>query len=278
MVAIFWGTSYGLTKGALVYTSVLLFLCIRFSITFLCMVPFVINDFRMGRNNDWTVAVPTGLILSAIFFCEVFGVLYTSASKAAFLISLSVIMTAFAELFINHRRISNRLLLLAVFSVVGVVMLTSKQSINLSLNRGDCLILLAAILRALMVTTTKRLTDGKDITTTTLTALQSLVVAACSMIAALVFLPRSEFTLPVVGEFWIVIVYLVLFCTLFAFYVQNFAVRKTSPTRVSLLMGSEPLFGALFAIIWLQESLTILQVVGGVIIFFCVIVTSLTEA
>jgi len=278
LVAIFWGTSYGLTKGALAYTSVLLFLCIRFSITFLCMLPLVINDFRKGYNNDWTIAFPTGFILSAIFFCEVFGVLYTSASKAAFLISLSVIMTAFAELFINKRRISNRLLLVAVFSVVGVVLLTSKQSIHLSLNRGDCLILLAAILRALMVTTTKRLVDGKDITTATLTALQSLIVAGCSMLAALVFLPRTEFTLPVVGEFWVIVAYLVLFCTLFAFYVQNYAVRKTSPTRVSLLMGSEPLFGALFAIIWLQESLTVLQVVGGVIIFFCVIVTSLTKA
>ena len=277
MVAIFWGTSYGLTKSALLYTSVLLFLCIRFSITFLCMLPFVVNDFRRGRNKDWLVAFPTGFILSAIFFCEVFGVFYTSASNAAFLISLSVIMTALAELFINQQRISRRLLMLALCSVAGVWLLTSKESVSFSLNIGDYLILLAALLRAIMVTSTKRLTNGKAITTTTLTALQSLVVASCSLTAALIFLPRSEFALPLVGGFWIIIVYLVLFCTLFAFYVQNYSVRKTSPTRVSLLMGSEPLFGGLFAAIWLQESLTALQVFGGLIIFICVIVTSLTE-
>ena len=68
--------------------------------------------------------------------------------------------------------------------------------------------------------------------------------------------------------------YLVLFCTLFAFYVQNYAVRRTSPTRVSLLMGSEPLFGAIFAMVWLQESLTALQLLGGALILFSVIVTS----
>ncbi|POF53494.1 DMT family transporter, partial [Vibrio vulnificus] len=66
----------------------------------------------------------------------------------------------------------------------------------------------------------------------------------------------------------------VLFCTLFAFYVQNYAVRRTSPTRVSLLMGSEPLFGAIFAMVWLQESLTSLQLLGGALILFSVIVTS----
>ncbi|POF59183.1 EamA family transporter, partial [Vibrio vulnificus] len=52
LVAVFWGTSYGLTKSALVYTSVLLFISIRFSITFLCMLPVVIRDFRQGLNKD----------------------------------------------------------------------------------------------------------------------------------------------------------------------------------------------------------------------------------
>ncbi|WP_262270960.1 hypothetical protein [Microvirga sp. HBU65207] len=32
-----------------------------------------------------------------------------------------------------------------------------------------------------------------------------------------------------------------------AFYVQNAAIRGSTPTRVGLLMGTEPLFGLLFA-------------------------------
>lgn len=277
LVAIFWGTSYGLTKSALVFTSVLVFISIRFSITFLCMLPVVIRDFRRGLNKDWKIALPTGLILSAIFFCEVFGVSQTSASNAAFLISLSVILTAFAELIINKKRVSNTLWLLTVCSVVGVLLLTSNQGIELSLNSGDYFILAAALLRALMVTLTKRFTEGKEITTSTLTSLQSLVVACVAIVCALTYLPASEFIIPTDAEFWITVAYLVLFCTLFAFYVQNYAVRRTSPTRVSLLMGSEPLFGAIFAMVWLQESLTTLQVVGGLLILFSVIVTSTKE-
>lgn len=278
LVAIFWGTSYGLTKSALAYTSVLLFISIRFSITFLCMLPVVIRDFRRGLNKDWKIAIPTGFILSAIFFCEVFGVSQTSASNAAFLISLSVILTAFAELLINKKKISNTLWMLTVCSVVGVLLLTSDKGVELSLNSGDYFILTAAVLRALMVTMTKRFTEGKEITTSTLTSLQSLVVALVAIVCAMTYLPAAEFSIPTSIEFWMTISYLVLFCTLFAFYVQNFAVRRTSPTRVSLLMGSEPLFGAIFAMAWLQESLTTVQVIGGALILFSVVVTSTRES
>lgn len=278
LVAVFWGTSYGLTKSALVYTSVLVFISIRFSITFLCMLPVVIRDFRRGLNKDWKIAIPTGFILSAIFFCEVFGVSQTSASNAAFLISLSVILTAFAELIINKKRVSNTLWMLTLCSVVGVLMLTSNQGIELSLNTGDYFILAAALLRALMVTLTKRFTEGKEITTSTLTSLQSLVVASVAIVCAVTYLPAAEFVIPTSTEFWITVAYLVLFCTLFAFYVQNYAVRRTSPTRVSLLMGSEPLFGAIFAMVWLQESLSVVQVIGGALILFSVIVTSTKES
>jgi len=278
LVAVFWGTSYGLTKSALVYTSVLVFISIRFSITFLCMLPVVIRDFRRGLNKDWKIAIPTGFILSAIFFCEVFGVSQTSASNAAFLISLSVILTAFAELIINKKRVSNTLWMLTLCSVVGVLLLTSNTGIELSLNTGDYFILTAALLRALMVTLTKRFTEGKEITTSTLTSLQSLVVACVAIVCAVTYLPATEFVIPTSTEFWITVAYLVLFCTLFAFYVQNYAVRRTSPTRVSLLMGSEPLFGAIFAMVWLQESLNLVQVAGGALILFSVIVTSTKES
>ena len=57
--------------------------------------------------------------------------------------------------------------------------------------------------------------------------------------------------------------YLVLACTLFAFFAQNYAIKRSSPTRVGLLMGSEPAFGALFASLWLGERIPALGWVGG---------------
>ena len=275
LVAVFWGTSYGLTKLALLQASVLIFILIRFSITFLCMLPVMIRDFRRGLNKDWSTAIPSGLILSAIFFCEVYGVSQTTASNAAFLISLSVILTAFAEMIINKGKISKWLWGMSCCSITGVLLLTGQSESSFSFNVGDSFILLAALLRAMMVTLTRRFSLGRSITTSTLTALQSLVVAIIALIFVTLYLPQNQILLPTNSEFWLIIAYLVVFCTLFAFYVQNYAVRRTSPTRVSLLMGSEPLFGAIFAAIWLQEYLGFTQIVGGSLILLSVIITSI---
>jgi drug/metabolite transporter (DMT)-like permease len=101
------------------------------------------------------------------------------------------------------------------------------------------------------------------------TAVQSGVVAFGSAAAAWLFAPRQWQALPALSghaTFWAYIAYLVLACTLFAFFAQNFAIKRSSPTRVSLLMGSEPAFGALFACIWLGERISTAAWVGGTLI------------
>jgi len=92
-----------------------------------------------------------------------------------------------------------------------------------------------------------------------------------------VLLTQGESTMgqiPTEPVFWWLMAYLVLFCTLFAFFVQNYAVRQTSPARVAILMGSEPLFGAVFAMAWLGEVLTGLQALGALLILVSVILAS----
>jgi drug/metabolite transporter (DMT)-like permease len=81
--------------------------------------------------------------------------------------------------------------------------------------------------------------------------------------------------LPTAPAFWTGCLYLVLFATLFAFFVQNHVLRRSSPTRVSLLMGSEPLFGALFAMIWLDEQLSPQAWLGGLLIVAALLCTCL---
>lgn len=276
LVAIFWGTSYGLTKQALVYTSVMMFIALRFSITFLSLLPIAVRDAQIGRSKDWKVALPTGIILATIFLFEVAGVFNTSASKAAFLISLSVIFTALLEMCMNKKLISKTLFMLIISSVIGVFLLTSSNSVEMELNRGDYFILVAAMLRSVMVITTKKITQGKQISNITLTCVQSFVVAA-SAICVMIFSDNMAFSIPMSSEFWSIIIYMVLCCTLFAFFVQNHAVRQLSLTKVSLLMGSEPLFGAIFAVIWLNESLSMIQILGGGIIFISVMVASMSK-
>ncbi|MFC6142544.1 EamA family transporter [Paraburkholderia silvatlantica] len=51
-----------------------------------------------------------------------------------------------------------------------------------------------------------------------------------------------------------------------ALFVQNQAVSRSTQTRVALLMSSEPVFGALFASVWLGERASLLTPTGGGVI------------
>lgn len=260
LVALIWGTSYGVAKQAIAYYPVLGFLASRFLLTFLLLSPAL----RKLNSATLRAGLPVGLILLAIFLCETYGVAHTSASNAAFLISLCIVLTPFAEWGLLRRRPDGNALLMTLLSLGGAWLLTG--GVTATFNLGDGLMLLAALLRACGVCLIKKLTDGKKLSSLTLTAVQSGVVGLGSLLLALTVLPGGLPALPAAPRFWGNTVYLVLFATLFAFFAQNYALRRSSPTRVALLTGSEPVFGALFATLWLNEHLNPVAWAGGALI------------
>lgn len=271
LTAIFWGTSYGITKEALIYTSVLAFLVIRFGLTSLLLMPNYWKDAQKGLTKDWKYALPTGVILLCIFLAETYGIFHTTASKAAFLISLCVLMTPFIEAITTKQWPPKSIIGFALLSVVGVLLLTQKElgqtSLNsdfiFTLNMGDYCILLAALLRACMVVSTQVLLKGKRLSALNITSIQANVVTAGALVIFMIIDVKISDLVPMEWHFWSLAFYLVIFCTIFALFAQNYGVKHTTPSRVALLTGSEPAFGALFAFAWLGETLSLIQLIGG---------------
>lgn len=270
LVAVIWGSSYTVAKQALWFYPVLGFLAIRFGLTFFLLLP----QLRGGGRRAIRPGLPLGVVMLGIFLCETWGVMLTSASNAAFLISLCVVFTPFVEWAMLRQRPSNLLFVACALSLTGVWLLTGGMAI--SLNMGDGLMLAAAVLRAVLVCLTRRLTAGLEVPPLALTAVQSGVVASGCLVLGF-SLPDGLPALPQSPAFWAAALYLVGFATLFALYVQNLALGRTSATRVSLLMGSEPLFGAIIAGLWLGERLGLQGWIGGLLIIaatFCALWSS----
>ena len=262
-VAVVWGTSYGVVKSALFFYPVLGLIALRFGITFLLLSPALkaLRDLPKDRIRG---LLGTGTLLLGIFLCETYGVMHTRAANAAFLISLCVVFTPLVEWALLKRRPTRMEWSAVGLSMVGA-MLLAKQG-EWVFNVGDALILLAAVLRALQVCQLKRVTQDTRIPALTITAVQAGVVALGSALLVIVFVPSPMDALIAIkdaGIFWSYVGYLVLACTLFAFFAQNYAIKRSSPTRVALLMGSEPLFGALFAVLWLGEGVSVQGWMGG---------------
>lgn len=108
LVAVIWGSSYAVTKQALLFYPVLGFIAVRFTLTFLLLLPALTRQgWRAVRAG-----VPLGLVLLAIFLAETQGVLLTSASNAAFLISLFVIFTPLVDWLLFRGQVDRGLLVL----------------------------------------------------------------------------------------------------------------------------------------------------------------------
>jgi len=266
-VAMIWGSSYALTKQALVFYPVLGFIALRFGITFVLLLPVLLREWREVAP----LALPLGVGLLGIFLCEINGVALTSASNAGFLIALFVLFTPFAEWLLLGERPRTQVLAACAVSLLGVWLLCG--GIDLHLGLGDALMIAAALLRAGLVCLTRRLCQRRQASALAITAAQSGVVTVGCLVLAQFGggLPA----LPGAPAFWAATLFLVLFATLLAFVVQNHALRRASPTRVMLLMGSEPLFGALFAALLLGERLSPLAWLGGLLIVVAALWASL---
>ena len=273
LIAAIWGSSYSVVKTALSWYPVAGVIAIRFLLTALLLAPYWLRLPTAQRRLTLAVAMPTSLGLLAIFFAETAGVAHTSAGNAAFLVSLCLLLTPPVEWAWFGRRPAAKLWLAALVSLVGTWLLTGLAGGGL--NGGDALMLLAALIRAFQTCLTTRLMRGKAVDSLGVTAAQGLMVGVGAL-AALV-LSIDVPALPTAGAFWLALAYLTIFCTLFAFWAMNRALAQSSPTKVALLLGSEPLWGALFAVFWLGEPLGPAGWLGGLMIAGAAVWVSVPE-
>jgi Predicted membrane protein len=73
------------------------------------------------------------------------------------------------------------------------------------------------------------------------------------------------------------ILFLSLLAKAFAFLMQLYAAKITSPTRVGLLLSLEPAFAAIFAVTIMGETLGLLQAIGSRIIICTALLGRIAE-
>lgn len=262
-VAIVWGASYPITKSALAYAPVLVLIFYRFVVTAGVMSLAARRELAVAARGDILRAALLGVILAAIFISEIAGVALTSATNAALIISLCTLFTPFLDHGLSHRLPPPIVVSGAMVACIGVGLLVGSLT---GWTLGDGLILLAAALRAVMVVSTKRLMSARSLSSVALTAVQATTVAAVALVILIMTRDLGALAVHADAGFWGRVAFLSLFCTVAAFYVQNSAVRRTSPTRVGFLMGTEPLFGFALAHILLSEPVTSRAVLGAALI------------
>lgn len=269
LVALVWGSSYLSAQTATSALPVLVVLFVRYALSALACLGLVAagrgkrqergRGGRLWTREEVRAGLPLGLTQAAVLVVETYGVAHTTAANAGLIISLTIVLTPLLDRAGHPGGLPPAFYAAAGVCVLAVGLLMSGNGFHAP-RLGDLLMLGAALIRAGHVALVGRLTAGRPIRPLQLTTLQTVIGTALFLPAAapeLSTLTRAD------SGTWTQLLYLALFCSVFAFLAQTWAVQRTSASRASLLLGTEPIWAAAIGIALGGEHLTPLTALGA---------------
>lgn len=268
LVALFWGSTYFLTKMAVAELEPFNLTALRFGTAFIITALFFFKRIRKADRTVIKYSIILGVLAVIAVLSMTFGVQYTTASNAGFLISLSVVMIPLISVVVLKKKIKAKLLLSVVLATIGIVCLTLNE--QLTINKGDILCILCATSFAVQVLIMERIPKSAD--SVAIGTLQLGITAVVNFILSF-FL--ENFTVPSDLKVWGVIVILGVFCTAFCYIIQIYALKNTSAIQAGIILSLEPVFSAIFAYIFLGELLSKQGYIGAILLFISVILAGI---
>lgn len=255
--------SFLFTKIGMESIAIFNLLGIRFTLAFLLLAALFWRRLIHCRART----VFRGMLLGGAFFsimtAELMGLRTTSTSTTAFLENTAVVFVPLFEAALQRRFPDQRIVINVGVASLGIALLTLQSS--LSLTQGEAFCILAAVLYALSIILTDRLSKRDD--ALMLGILEVGFMGLFGILAAFIFeTPR----LPSGGIEWGLILALAVVCTGFGFTLQPVAQNYTSSERAGLYCALNPVFAALLGSIFLHEQLGFRGVVGSILVLSAV--------
>ena len=240
----------------------------RFWIGTLCLGALVHKKLRQISRRLLLCGLLCGTLLFFSFFILTFGLEFTTPANSAFLSASSVMLVPFISWVLLKIRPERKVFIGCFLCLLGVAVLSLQLDGGIHFTVGDGLTLLSAVFFSLYTCTVAKISAGLD--APLFTFVQLLITAVWSTIT----LPISGADFSVIGQNRLslgAVIFLGLFNTGLCYLIQIVAQKSRPPTRVSLILSSESLFGAVFSVLAGYDPFSIRLVVGGCIMMFSIL-------
>lgn len=262
-----WGTSFVATKFALTGFAPMAVVFIRMAVGSAILLPFVARipkpDYRPG---DWKYLALLSLLMPCLYYlAEGYALNLTTSAQAGVVSAIVPLLVAVgARLFlaedVSLRTVAGLLLSLAGVAALSLGGKSAASAPNPAL--GNTLEVLAMISSAGYMLVLKHLSSRYD--PWLLTGLMSAVGTLFFLPGALLSHPATWLAAPLSA--WLGAAYLGCFVTLGAFGLYNVAVTKMPASRAAMSVNLVPFVAVAAGWLVLGESLSLLQITGGVVI------------
>ena len=260
IVTLIWGVSIAAVKGLLGYATPLTSVAIRFGLAGLVLVPALRGLTRAEFRG--------GLIIGVVFGIGVafqnLGLAQTTASRSAYIVALSTLLTPVLSALILGHKPSSRLVVRLLIAMGGVFLLTAPGGSLADLNRGDLLTLVASVFYAGQIVAVGYFATGAS--TRRLIGIQLLMTAGMSLLLSPALeTPSFHFT-----PMAIALVAFLSASSLTTFSLQIRAQRVVTSSEAALVYTFEPVVTAATSYLAFGETLGPVQWLGGLVILVAV--------
>lgn len=269
LTALIWGSAFVVMKSSVELIPPTYLLALRFTVAAAALGILFFPLVRRTTRLDFKCGTVLGALLFVSYFLQTYGLKYTTASKNAFITTLYVILVPFINWGVNRLRPGRNNLVAAAAAVVGLGLITLDG--DLGINRGDLLTLVCSIAFSLHMVFIARYT--KDRNPLLMTFFQMAVSAVLSWCAAPLLeggFPAAALASPGILPG---ILYLGLGSSMLGFLLQTVGQKYLSANTSSILLSFESVFGLVFAVIFLNDPLTMKLLAGCAFMFGAVIVS-----
>jgi drug/metabolite transporter (DMT)-like permease len=256
LITLVWGSTFVVTKFVLQVAGPFLYTSIRFLVATLIFGLIFFPKLRSINKESVLKGAILGFLLFIGFATQTVGLLTTTASKSAFITGMMVVFTPICQLLIERKPPKGGNLFGVGLVMAGLYFLTSPTGSHFTL--GDGLTLVCAISFAVYIVYLDIFSQNCD--ASHLTFMQFAVTAGLSGISFLFF---EDFRLVLNVQFTVGVLYLAIFATVIALFVQTKFQKDTTPTRSAVVFSVEPVVAAVVAYFVLGERLGEYGILGG---------------
>jgi len=249
-----WGSTFVLIKDVVGRMPVADFLAVRFAIAALAMLAlFAPQAWRLGRAQ-----ILRGMLLGVIYgvgqLLQTWGLSLIAPSVSGFATGMYVVFTPILALVLLRQRVAASVWLAVVVATTGLALLTLN---GFEVGLGVWLTLASAALYALHIVLLGQWSRQGEAF-----GLSAVQMVAIALVCLLATAPHGPVLPPDPGA-WFAVLYMALIAGAGAMLMQTWAQSHLPAARAAIVMTTEPVFAAAFAVLLGVDALTWRMIAGG---------------
>lgn len=260
LATLLWGSSFVVTKGAVDAFPTVLLVTLRLLIGGGIAALICLKKLKNTSKGLLAACSLLGILYAAGLLLQTMGVEHTSAGRTAFVSAAYCIFTPFIEwAVIKHRpRFKNLLAAAVCLCGIGLIVLDG----GFTIDSGDLYTLACALSLAFEIVLFGKFVEKYDPD-----LLNTFMLLFAGVLTGILSLCTEQLPATLHADTAGAILYLAVLCTGIPMLLQGSAQKLIVPTVVTIVLGFEPVFAAIFSAVFLKESFSGRALIGAMLVF-----------